>query len=495
MYGIQGFDSPDMVKNVTKYAKTIMSEENVQSELEYAYETTLMGRPGPVWLDFPFDIQAKTIEARKWNLTIPKNTLQYDAAPILIGWDLQKAIKLLSESKRPLIWGGHGVRLSGAKQEFRTLVDQLQIPTILTWSAIDLLSDDDPYYFGRAGVSGQRRSNFIVQNCDCIMILGSRMSLLQTGYDISKFNPTAKIIFVDIDELEWNKNKEKYTHFIKIDCKMFIVEFLRELKGTTFYQEEWVNYCKDIKAKYPLLEYTHVDGGPKYLNSYHFIDNICNYLKDDEIIVTDMGTGLLSGHYSIRLKPNQTMFTSLGLGEMGYGLPGAIGASFTNLNRQVLCLNCDGGMMMNLQELQTIIHHNLPIKIVVFNNDGYLMIKHTQKLLFKGSFNSVNANSGLSLPDFGKLGNAFGFETYKLDLWENFDEVITKFLGNMNPAICEVYMHPEQEFIPKVKGIPQDDETIIPASLEEMFPLLPFNKIKEAMPWNLSEDSKKMVRL
>jgi len=257
-----------------------------------------------------------------------------------------------------------------------------------------------------------------------------------------------------------------------------------------------VNYCYKTKNGYPLNEECHKENDHRYINSYDFIDNMCNYLHDDQIIVTDMGTALLSGHYSMKLTKNQTMFTSLGLGEMGYGLPGAIGASFAEPNKQVLCLHCDGGMMMNLQELQTIIHHNLPIKIIIFENDGYLMIKHTQKLLFNGSYNCVNNKTGVSLPDFIKIGQAFGFETYGLDGHSRhlLPSVLKKFFGNNNPAICVVRMNPEQNFVPKVKGVPQDDGEIVPASLEEMSPLLPYEDIENSMISGVSEKSKNIKR-
>jgi acetolactate synthase-1/2/3 large subunit len=207
-----------------------------------------------------------------------------------------------------------------------------------------------------------------------------------------------------------------------------------------------------------------------------------------------MGTGLLSGHYSMRLKPNQIMFTSLGLGEMGYGLPGAIGASKAYPGRQIICLNCDGGMMMNLQELQTIIHHKMNIKIVVFNNDGYLMIKHTQNMLFKGHKTSVDSNTGLSLPDYIKVGNSFGFGSWSLNNWSNFENTIKEWLSSNNPTLLEVYMDPNQEFLPKVKGIANEDGTITPASLEEMSPILPYKDIEDAMIAGVSENSKKIRR-
>ena len=207
-----------------------------------------------------------------------------------------------------------------------------------------------------------------------------------------------------------------------------------------------------------------------------------------------MGTALLSGHYSIKLKENQTMFTSLGLGEMGYGLPGAIGASFTDTNKNVICLNCDGGIMMNLQELQTIKHHNLPIKIVIFNNDGYLMIKHTQKMLFNGAYNGVNSDSGLSLPNFEKLSNSFEFPYYSIKTWDDYTNKINNFLNSKGPSVCEVFMDPEQDFIPKVRGIKKVDNTIFAPPIEEMSPLLPYDEIERNMISGVNDKSKLIQR-
>lgn len=496
MYGIQGFNSPQVVSTMTKYANTILDENTVQNELEHAYKTTIGGRQGPVWLDFPFDIQSSMTNSREWELSRPTNNI---ASNLVIG-NIQYVMDALRDCKRPVIWGGHGIRLANAKEEFRNLIDTLKIPTILTWSAIDLLSEDNEYYFGRAGISGQRHANFIVQNSDLIIVIGSRLSLLQAGYNINNLSPHSKMIMVDIDPIESGKYSKIYDKYIQMDCHQFITELhaksQSEIVPYSFKNDEWLDYCQKMKTDYPLKEVAHVDGGDEYVNSYNFLNDMSNYMRDDQIVVTDMGTALLSGHHSLKLTKNQTMFTSLGLGEMGYGLPGAIGASFAAPNRQVLCLNCDGGMMMNLQELQTIIHHNLPIKIIVFENDGYLMIKHTQKLLFNGSYSGVNNKTGVSTPDFLKIGDAFGFKTFKIDGNSHhlIPHTLTNFFDTMVPSLCVVHMNPEQEFIPKVKGVVQSDGKIMPASLEEMSPLLPYDKILKAMPWGLSERSKEILR-
>lgn len=353
------------------------------------------------------------------------------------------------------------------------------------------MPDNNTYNFGRSGVQGQRSSNFIVQNSDLVIVLGSRLSLLQTGYDTKDFAPKAELIINDIDLDEALKNKREKCALITLNTKDLIKGLLENYEKID-YKSDWLNYCNKIRLKYPKLMPEHKSG--KYINSYEFIDRLSDELNNDDIIVTDMGTALLSGHYGIKLKEKQTMFTSLGLGEMGYALPGAIGASFTDLNKNVICLNCDGGIMMNLQELQTIKHHKLPIKIIIFNNDGYLMIKHTQKMLFNGVYNGVNADTGLSLPEFEKIANAFDFSYYSIKNWEDYNKNIKSFLNKNAPSICEVYMDPEQEFIPKVKGIKKQDNTIFAPPIEEMSPLLPYKEVEENMISGVNEKSKLILR-
>ena len=490
MYGIQGYDSADMVKKVTKYSKTISQDEDLQTELENALQISVNGRPGPVWLDIPFDTQSKTVVPRQWNKIIKINN-KINNFDINLNENVNFILEAISKSKRPVIIAGHGIRISDSKTNFKKLINYLKIPVLLSWSAIDVLPENNKYNFGRSGVMGERCANFVVQNSDLVITLGSRLSLLQTGYDLKDFACNAKLIINDIDILESSKHADKCIKIINIDTADLIQGLLKSTSELTE-KEEWLSYCKNLRNEYPKLlpEHDH----PTYINSYKFIDKLSDNLNDNDIIVTDMGTALLSGHYSIKIKENQTMFTSLGLGEMGYGLPGAIGASFTNLNKNVICLNCDGGIMMNLQELQTIKHHNLPIKIVIFNNDGYLMIKHTQKMLFNGVYNGVNTNTGLSLPNFEKLAAAFDFPYVDIKNWEQYNNNINKFLNSDGPAICEVFMDPEQDFIPKVKGIKNVDGSIFAPPIEEMSPLLSYKEIEKNMISGVNPKSKLIQR-
>jgi acetolactate synthase-1/2/3 large subunit len=477
MYGTQGLNITKMVKDVTKAAIPFTDEMDIQEVLEILHTTTTSGRPGPCWLDIPMNLQAKKVKKHEW-----AKYFYYPDEP-----DTNTIIEALNNAKRPVIIGGHGVRLADAKDEFRAFVDKLKAPTLLTWSGIDLLDNNNPYFFGRFGLYGQRAANFIVQNADLVLVFGSRLALPQVGYDFSQFARDAKVIVVDIDEIETKKHP--VTH-IKADCLETLENLL--LAPTTT-NDEWLGQCNDIKQRYPWVdEEIHKDNG--YLNSYKFIDRLSHHLSDNHIITTDMGTALLSGHQAIKLKPNQIMFTSLGLGEMGYGLPGALGAQAACPNRPVLCLNCDGGIMMNLQELHTIIENDMPIKIVIFNNDGYLMIKHTQKMLFKGDYVSVDKKTGIGLPTFSRLMPAFGYNYYELKQWDDFDLIIDTFLSDPKAAALEVFMDPEQDFVPKVKGVLKEDGSIFPPPIEEMSPLLSFETVENEMIAGISEKSKLIKR-
>tara|TARA_R110000868_G_scaffold138335_2_gene352388 strand:+ start:14949 stop:16763 length:1815 start_codon:yes stop_codon:yes gene_type:complete len=490
MYGIQGYDSPEAVKKITKYAKTLTMTDSVQEELEKGLTISISGRPGPVWLDIPFDMQGKMVEPREW-ITIQKTNNQIDYFSSILEAEVNTIYKKLTNSKRPVIIGGHGVRIAGAKKEFRDLVNKFKIPVILTWSGIDLLPENNNYNFGRSGVMGERSANFIIQNSDLIISLGSRLSILQTGYDLNDFAPRAELIINDIDFKESTKHNKLNTQVVNLDTGDLITALL---SNSQYIEEktEWLSYCNTIKQKYPKLLPEHDNA--LYINSYKFIDKLSANLKGNEIIVTDMGTALLSGHYSIKLKEHNIMFTSLGLGEMGYGLPGALGASLADRSKNVICLNCDGGMMLNLQELQTIKHHNLSVKIIIFNNDGYLMIKHTQKMLFKGNYNSVDAATGVSLPNFQKMSAAFDFPYYSVKTWLDYETNMSAFLETEGPAVCEVYMDPEQDFIPKVRGIKNMDGSIFAPPIEEMSPLISLKEVKENMISGINPKSNAIQR-
>ena len=472
MYGTQGFNFVKMVENVTKRAVTVVDADGLQDELEKAHATAMDGRKGPVLIDLPFDIQSKNITQRPWNVPATE-----PAEPSTES--MEQFFQFLSAAKRPVILGGHGIKLSGSTQLFKSILKYVKVPVLLTWSAIDVIGHDHPLFGGSPGIYGQRAANFIFQKSDLVISIGSRLTLPQTGYDLGELARGAKVVMVDIDETEF----KNFVHLkIHADCGAF----LQKLSGYEYERPEWLDECKSLRQAWPLVEAAHKD--EEFPNSYRIIDRISNFITPEHVIVTDMGTALLSGHQTIRLKEGTTMFSSYGLGEMGYGLPAAFGAAIAVPGREVLCLNCDGGMMMNLQELQTIVQHNLRVKIVIFNNDGYLMIKHTQKMLFE-NLNAVNKDTGIVLPDYMKVARAFGYERYCIKSWAEFEFYFPNFMKYDGPAICEIYMPPTQEFIPKVKGVLQKEGSIFAPPIEEMSPLLPFDVVKSTMGNLLSQKS------
>lgn len=479
IWGVQGYDSVAMYKKITKYSKRLTQPENVYKELGKAKSETLSGRKGPVWLEVPMDVQASKADAPK--LSDDNEVDKVSNVKLIDDSVLLEMRSLLHDAKRPVLWLGHGIRLAGAENIVSKLLDTLNIPTLVSWQGIDMIDSNHPMVFGRAGVYGQRYSNFIVQNSDLIICIGTRMAYPQIGYDINEFAREAKIISVDIDLKELNKFQDRITMPICADAGDFmrsVIQYFERKESLEFSQ--WHLQCQKYKRDFPIIGEEHQDSNG-FMNSYRFMERMNKDLRSDEIVVTDMGTALLSGHQILNITPPQRLMTSTGLGEMGYGLPAAIGASFGANKQQVLCLNCDGGMMMNLQELQTIIHHELPIKIVIFNNDGYLMIKNSQKSLFDGRYTCSDKKSGVTCPDYKKLGNAFGFETYQLFNWGDYDEYFSDFLANPKASICEVFMDPEQACLPKLGVAVKDDGSLVSPPLEDLTPLVSREKFTEAM--------------
>ncbi|HEY2566111.1 MAG TPA: thiamine pyrophosphate-binding protein [Candidatus Aquirickettsiella sp.] len=486
IWGVQGYDSVAMVSKVTKYAARVLNPNETLLILETAYYHALNAKPGPCWIDFPMNIQALDIDDS--NLFQHKPVLGSKPSSInslQITNLYQAASNIRSEivkAQRPVIWLGHGVRLADAVDLIEPFINFLQCPVLISWAGIDMISSDHPLVFGRAGVYGQRAANFILQNCDFLLAVGTRLAIPQIGYDLNEFIRNAKLALVDIDLTELQKLGKKVSIPIQADAKDFMQTMLAisQSNFTLSQKSKWLEKCDNYRNKYPILnqEYQDRDG---YINSYTFIQKLSEYFTNNQIIVTDMGTALLSTHQILSIKKGQRLITSTGLGEMGYALPAAIGAAFANKNAEIICLNCDGGMMLNLQELQTIVHHRLPIKIVVFNNDGYLMIKHTQKALFSGRYAGTNKQSGVSCPDFSALAQAFGIPSFVIRSWEDVESEIPKVQNLTGPVICEVFTHPEQLFSPKLSLALQKDGSIVSPPLEDLSPLLPREELAENM--------------
>lgn len=483
MYGIQGYDSPFAVSKMTKYGARVMQPEQTLYELEKAWHFATTGRPGPCWIDFPQSVQSMMVEEDTLPHYAPE-ALPPAVAPLqgeALKQEVAVALARLRVAKRPLLWLGVGLRMAGMQAaEVKAFVEALGVPALVTWSAIDLLAGGHPLVMGSAGVYGQRAANFILQSCDCLVTIGTRLAIPQVGYEITELARAAKdITVVDIDPTELKKYPDRFNHAVRADAGDFARELQRQAAAASLPSaKEWLDWCAQTRARFPWIGPEHADKDG-FINSYRFMDRLVGQMKPDQVVVTDMGTALLSGHQALRITPPQRLITSQGLGEMGFGLPGAIGASFARNRGEVVCLNCDGGMMMNLQELQTVAHHQLPIKLFIFNNDGYLMIKHTQKAVLKGRYAGTDAKSGVSCPDFSKLAVAFGMPAFQIRTWEDFDRDLPKVMAATGPVICEVFMAPEQFFHPKLGIAVKADGTLVSPPLEDLSPFLPRETLRE----------------
>jgi len=491
MWGVQGFDSTHMVSKVTKYSKRLINPKDILFELEKNYQISTEGRPGPTWLDVPIDVQGTMIaNTNKLKTFKSKKNIKSN----LKKSELIKISKMIEKSKRPVFWFGNGIKLSKSKNIVEKILKKYPFPSFVSWAAIDLLESKHHLNYGRPGVYGNRASNLILQNADLIISVGARMSIPMIGYVHNEFARKAKIIQVDIDKTEINKLKKKINLAINNDANIFLKNILGNIKNNINKKSlnHWLHYCKKTLKKYPHIELKAHSDKNGFINSYKFLDKFSNYFRKNECIVTDMGTALLSGHQVLKIKNKQTLMTSTGLGEMGFGLPGAIGASFGKNKGEIICLNCDGGMMMNIQELQTIDHYKLPIKIFVFNNDGYLMIKHTQKNLFSGRYNAVNKKTGVSCPNFKKVAAAFNMKYYLIKNWKDFNYQIPKILKEKKAIICDVMMDPEQFFYPKLSTAITKEGKIISPPLEDLSPLLSRSGLKDSMIIPIHKKSKNL---
>lgn len=481
VWGVQGFDGINTYKNFCKIAERLINPNEVITLTNKVIRSTLDGRPGPSWLEIPLNVQNQIVDYNK--LKFPnknkkeKNILNNMVVSRILN---EKISKLINEKKRPLIIFGNGCRNINIIK-LKKLINKFKFPFLLTWSSADLITHENKYFFGKSGVYGERSANFIVQNSDLIITIGTRLSLLQIGYELQKFAPKAKIIMVDIDKKETNKFKSKRFLKINVDAEIFVNNLIsNKFKFKKKQPNDWLKYCNKTKKEFPKIIKEHkLD--KKLINSYVFVDKINSIIKKNEIVVTDMGTALLTTFYALKIKNKIRLMSSLGLGEMGFGLPGAIGASIASKKGSVLCMNGDGAMMFNLQELETIQYHNLPIKIIIFSNDGYLSLKHTQKDSKGGKYIAVDKKTGVSCPNFEKIGKSFGIKSISIKNWSEFKSKFKKFYYSSGPGICELFIPVNQPFIPRQSNQIDKKNNIYSLPIHKQTPFIDEQKIKEFM--------------
>lgn len=470
-FGIQEANIVNLVNPITKYAVTITDAALIKYHLQKAVHLATTGRPGPVWLDIPLDIQSKLISPDELVSFTPDEAKQEDQKRLLKK-QVAQCVGFLKTTKRPVMVSGYGIKLAQGENEFRRLVEKLRIPVISSWTTSDLIPTDHKLSIGRSGIMGDRAGNFTVQNSDLLLIIGSRMSIPQVGYNYNLFAREAKTIMVDIDKMELQKPSLKIDLPINADAKEFMIEMLGQLeeKKVKLKVNDWIQKCRCWKAKYPvaLPEYRE---NRKTVNSFYFIDILSGKLGKNAVVVTDMGTSFTCTMQTFKTKRGQRLFTSSGHAPMGFGLPGSIGACFANNRKKTICISGDGGLQMNIQELQTLVHYKLPVILFVLNNGGYLTIKLMQQNHF-GKYVGSNKSSGLSCPDVIKVASAYGIKTERITNHDELHAKIDSVLADSGPLVCEIIMSESQPLIPRVSSIKQPDGTIISKPLEDMYPFL-----------------------
>lgn len=489
--GVQGLRMTEITKTITKYSKTIMTADEAPMIIYEAFREANSGRKGPVFVDIPMDVQWQEIPKRIEKKYLRKVEFIPNKVSVTerkdLGRKLDHLFSLILKSERPLIWAGHGIRLSNAENVFSQVVKLLNIPVLTSWQAADLISESDPLYVGRAGTYGQRFANLALQNCDLLICLGTRLAIPQRGYKDHEFARSAKKIIVEIDKNEINKIKFKFDIAFNNDVKLFLESINSKLRNLNFKSsagyKNWKTKIKHWKNLYPMAIPLSISSKPSKINSYNFIEILSSRLKSKHVVVTDMGTSLTCTHATIKIKKGQRLITSTGLGEMGYGLPAAIGCSLSKKDADnIILIAGEGSLMMNLQELQTLDHLKIPLKIILLNNNSYLTIEHTHKALYKiKNAEATRENSGVSFPNFKKICDAFNIKYQEARTYVNIENKLDDFINHKGPILLNVIMEDDQELIPKSAIKVKDNGEIFSPPLEDLYPFLERDELEREM--------------
>ncbi|NLX26359.1 MAG: thiamine pyrophosphate-binding protein [Lentisphaerae bacterium] len=465
-FGVQETDIISIVEPISKYAVMITEPERVAYHLEKAAYIAKSGRPGPVWIDIPMDIQGAMIEEAD---LIHFDPVEDEAVvPMISVDDFHRVEESLVRAQRPIIIAGQGIRLGKAIPEFKAFVERYNIPFAVSRLGIDLLPSDHPLFIGRIGTKGDRAGNFAVQNADFILVLGSRLSVSSTGHQYETFGREAKVVVLDVDACEHRKNTVEIDHFIHGDVN----DFLRRFPESDYRASEaWSNKCLFWKSKWPvcLPEYADDSEG---INLYWFTDRLASLAPADAVVVSDAGSAFYVVSQGFMFSEKQRYVTSGGQAEMGYTLPASIGTACARPESVTLAVTGDGSLQMNIQELQTLVHYQLPVKLFVWNNNGYLSIRASQRKFFDGRFIGTDKASGVSFPDLKKISDAYGIQYLRAEKNDELDGVIKAALALKEPSIIEIMCIADQEIVPSAASTRKDDGTMVSKPLEDMYPFL-----------------------
>lgn len=494
--GDQEYDIVKSVEPMTKYAVMIENPNQIRYALEKAWHLATTGRPGPVWIDIPVNYQGGFIDTDDLIGYDPASDDEYnETLPPEVSEDTIKTIlDKIKNAKRPVFHAGYGIRLAGAYDEFRRVADKLGIPVVTYWNAIDLIENDNPLYVGRAGNMGDRPGNWAIQNADLILAVGTRISIRQVGYNWKTWARAAEVIMVDVDAAELKKPTIHVEMPVWADAKDFLGKMDKVLSEngcvecsdyskSLFIEDSWRQTCKSWKEKYPVVRPDQIAGSDEGANVYAFIKALSEKLPEGSLTAVSNGACCVAGHQAYDIKKGTRFIINSAVASMGYGLPAAVGLCIAGGRQETICLEGDGSIMMNLQELQTVITNKLPIKIFLINNQGYHSIRLTQNNLFsEHSKIGIGPEShDLSFPEYRKIAEAFGYPYYQIGINSEMDDVISKVLCANGPVICEVFTDTKQVWQPKSSTKRLEDGTLVSPPLEDLAPFLPREDLKDIM--------------
>ena len=473
--GVQEVNIVDMAKPITKYAKLITEPKSIQYELEKAVYLCKEGRPGPVLLDIPVDVQACRVNEMSMKHFMPEEKNKYSISDNII----EAVVAQLENAKRPVFYVGAGVNVANAGDDFRKLAEKLNIPVLVHWNGMNLLENDHPLFMGHPGAVGQRAANFVLQNADLLITIGTRLALLQTGFNFAGYAKNAYHVMVDIDKAELDKPTLHPNLKIQGDAGDFIKKLMEtEVHVGDF--SNWIAKGKEWNEKYPSLntEWLH---NSKYVNSFYFVDELSKQMKAEDVYCGGRaGTCVDAIIQAFKVKKNQSVFVTKGLSSMGNGLPAAIGAAYAT-DKKIVLVNGDGGFAMNIQELEVIRRDNLPIKMFILDNQGYSTVRNTQINVFDGHFVGCNAQSGLTIGNIKGVAEAYGIKTFDLQRMDDMKQTISEVLNFDGPALCMVWVDPAQPIVPRQANYKTPEGQMASRPLEDMRPLLEREELENIM--------------
>jgi acetolactate synthase-1/2/3 large subunit len=474
--GVQEVDICAIVGPITKYAQTILEPNDIRYHLEKAVFLAMKGRPGPVWIDIPLDVQAAPIDETQLRGFDPE---EYAHADFLHGTsnvpaEVARAIEAFNACERPLLFAGNGIRLARAEKEFEELRKLLGVPTVATWCAADLVPSDEATYVGRPGSVAARGANFALQNCDFLLAVGVRLDFAITGYAPQNLAREAHKIAVDIDVAELGKLHPYLQQPVCADARDFLTELLKQkskIKPRSI--QAWLDRCADWKTRYPVVtdEHRKAEGLVSIFNLAEVLGTEVS--AEDRLVVGNSGSGIEIYLLACPTLHSQRLYHTAGLGSMGYAIPMAIAVAIANPGREVIAVDGDGGFMFNIQELETIHRLQLPIKFFVLNNDGYSSIRASQAAYFGHASIGADKSTGLTIPNLSKVGASYGLGTYVIHNQTHLREDVRNVLEMKGPVVCDVNVLPDEVRAPRLQSHQKPDGSFVSKPLEDLFPFLP----------------------